>query len=63
MILDVIERVSLDPSLSIASEYGRIMVHGIWYRYDTKTDRLIRCATEKPPQADLFESSIREKLP
>lgn len=56
MILDVIERVSLDPSLSIASEYGRIMVHGIWYRYDTKTDRLIRCATEKPPQADLFES-------
>lgn len=57
MIVDIIERVSRDPSLSIASEYGRITINDIWYRYDPNTDRLIRCATEFLPQADLFESS------
>lgn len=57
MIADIIEKVSRDPSLSIASDYGRITIDNIWYRYDHKTDRLIRCATEYLPQADLFKST------
>ena len=56
MIADIIERVSQDPSLAIASDYGRITIDNIWYRYDPKTDRLLRCAIETLPQADLFES-------
>ena len=57
MIADIIERVSQDPSLAIASDYGRITIDNIWYRYDPKTDRLLRCTIETLPQADLFESN------
>ena len=61
MIQDVIERVSQDPSLSIVTEYGRITIKNVWYRYDAKRDCLLREQVCLTKQQDLLELQDDER--
>lgn len=56
-----IERISLDPVLSIAEVYGRIKIKDVWYLYERETDSLIRCTNFLPSQTALFEIETHEQ--
>jgi len=55
-IPDVIENVSQHESLSIVTYYQQITINDIWYTYEASKDRLVRCSSLLPPQAELYES-------
>lgn len=54
---DRIEKISMDPILAIAADYGRITIDDVWYQYDPRTDALIRCTSVMPSQTALFEEA------